>query len=93
MNGKQCPETSAASGAARLIATHIHEQIEQISALVAGAHALLPESVVNDYAGDLLDLAFTKLEEIGDIEHLRRLMGAVAASSKKASQAPEASND
>lgn len=90
MNEKQGSKKIVAPRAVELIAIHICQQVEQVSAVIAGALALLPENAGNGYAGDLLRIASVKLDDIGDIEHLRRLLGAVAASGKNACQSPEA---
>jgi len=91
MSKKESPQGIIPSRAAELIASHFHEQARQISALIAGAIALLPENV-DPYAGDLLNLALKDLYDLGDVEYLRSLMVAVQKSGIDTHQLPEVRN-
>jgi len=92
MSKKESPQKIAPPRAAEFIATHLHEQMDRASALIAGAIALLPEDVAPP-AVNLLNLALDNLYDLGEVEHLRRLMIAVQKNGMDMCQSPGGCDD
>jgi len=92
MSKKESPQKIAPSRVAELITAHLHEQVERASALIAGAIALLPEDAAPP-AINLLNLALDDLYDLGEVEHLRRLMIVVQKSGMDMRQSPGGCDD